>query len=149
MIKESTLKFFITGLATEAQLSCSHILQSCILQGNFEMQSGSTVRILVHLGQHKGFYWTKFPSSEIAYSTADLFETRLINIKSQSDVDLEVNAGRQWPLFKYPNRERAHKSSVFSSCTVIIWYPTCARGIVFFFLQTGESIARSRFRRST
>lgn len=56
MIKESTLKFFITGLATEAQLSCSHILQSCILQGNFEMQSGSTVRILVHLGQHKGSY---------------------------------------------------------------------------------------------
>ena len=56
MIKESTLKFFISGLATEAQLSCSHILQSCILQGNFEMESGSTVRILVHLGQHKGSY---------------------------------------------------------------------------------------------
>ena len=56
MIKESTLKFFISGLATEAQLSCSHILQSCILQGNFEMESGSTVRILVHLGQDKGFY---------------------------------------------------------------------------------------------
>ncbi|XP_015771488.1 PREDICTED: midasin-like [Acropora digitifera] len=37
------LKAITPWLATEAQLSCSHILQSCILQGNFEMQSGSTL----------------------------------------------------------------------------------------------------------
>lgn len=49
------LEFFITGLAAEDHLSGSHILQSCILQGDVELGSGSTVRILVHLGQCKGF----------------------------------------------------------------------------------------------
>ncbi|XP_074625737.1 midasin-like [Acropora palmata] len=50
------LKAITPWLATEAQLSCSHILQSCILQGNFEMESGSTLpfNFLNTVGNAKG-----------------------------------------------------------------------------------------------
>ncbi|KAK2570712.1 Midasin [Acropora cervicornis] len=50
------LKAITPWLATEAQLSCSHILQSCILRGNFEMERGSTLpfNFLNTVGNAKG-----------------------------------------------------------------------------------------------